>query len=143
MFFFIVEEIEYRHFFFILTWGQFFIAFIKRKAERERNINVRNINWLLLGSPAGYQTHNLVCALTRNQTHNFLVYGTILQPNEPHWPGLENFKDKYLTPSNSSFRLVSLNLKLGPVFHTSSCVFVEFLKTESGSYMYICVWFCL
>ena len=29
----------------------------------------------------------LVCALTKNQTHNPSVYEMTLQPTEPHWPG--------------------------------------------------------
>ena len=42
-----------------------FIAFRERgKRERERNIDVRNIDWL----PP-------IHALTRNRTHNILVYG--------------------------------------------------------------------
>ena len=29
------------------------------------------------------------CALTGNQTHNLSVFGTMLQPTEPHQPGLK------------------------------------------------------
>ena len=35
-------------------------------------------------------------ALTGNQTHSLLVYRTILQPTEPHWPGPpENLELKF------------------------------------------------
>ena len=50
--------------------------------QRERDIDVRNINWLSLVYAA-----TSVCALTGNQTHDLSLYGMMLQPAEPHQPG--------------------------------------------------------
>ena len=36
----------------------------------------------------GIKPATQVCALTGNQTHNLLLYGSTLQPTEPYWPGL-------------------------------------------------------
>ena len=34
----------------------------------------------------GMESTTWLCALMENQTHNFLVYGMMLQPTEPSWP---------------------------------------------------------
>lgn len=46
--------------------------------EGERNINVRNIDWL---PPVNALTEST--ALTGNQTHNLFMYRMIFQPTEP------------------------------------------------------------
>ena len=55
------------------------IIFLERKEGKERNIN-----WLpLYMSGLGVKPTISVCALTGNQIHNLLVYGTMLQSTEP------------------------------------------------------------
>ena len=64
----------------------------KRKKERERGIDVKNIDWLpLIFTPTGDRTHSPGMCLTRNRNPNPLVYGMMLQPTEPHWPRLQPF----------------------------------------------------
>ena len=64
-----------------------------RVRERGRNISVREKHqlvaflYLLIHTSMGIEPETWVCALTRNQTHNLLVHGMMLQPTEPCWPG--------------------------------------------------------
>ena len=54
----------------------------ERKGERERKTSVGclpHTPWL------GIEPATSVCALTRDWTHNLLVYETTLQPTEPNW----------------------------------------------------------
>ena len=52
----------------------------ERERERETSMWERNIDQVPpTYTLTGDKTHNLVCALTGNQTRNFLVYGMILQ----------------------------------------------------------------
>ena len=58
-----------------------------REGERERNVNAReNIDQLFLTRPR-FEPTTQACTLTRNQTCNLSVYGLMLQPTEPQWPG--------------------------------------------------------
>ena len=68
----------------------YFLFFRERRREgernRERNINVRWIDYLPLALPqVGTRTTTQACALTRNQTCNPLVTVSA-QPAEPHQP---------------------------------------------------------
>ena len=60
-----------------------FIDFIDEGKEREKHGYDRNIDWLPpVNTVTGEQTRNLVCALTRDGTHNlFFFFG--IQANAP------------------------------------------------------------
>ena len=88
--------------FFILTGGHFLIAFLVREEGREiwreRNIDVREKHQsvaFLYASQLGTESTTWVCALTRYQTSNLLIYRTTFQPAEPHWPVSSSFLPLY------------------------------------------------
>ena len=59
------------------------------REEGENHRCERDDNWLPpVCILTGDQTWNLGCALTENQNCSLSVYGTMLQPTEPHQPGL-------------------------------------------------------
>ena len=61
----------------------------KRKRERQTSMLKRNIDQLPLPCvPTRDWTCNPGMCTARNRTTNGLVYGMMLQPTEPHWPGL-------------------------------------------------------
>lgn len=75
--------------FFILFQGHTFFSWL-RDRERGREISIGR---LLVRAPAGDRSCSLgmwVCLLARNQTCELLVYCTMLQQTEPHWPGWHN-----------------------------------------------------
>ena len=61
-----------------------------REGERERNIDVKeeHQSGLLYAPQQGTEPTTQACALTGNRTCNLSVYGKMLQPTEPHQPGL-------------------------------------------------------
>ena len=61
-----------------------------RRRERERNIDVRDKHPIscLICTPAGDRICSLGMSLTGNWPCDLLVYGMMLQPTEPHWPGV-------------------------------------------------------
>ena len=65
----------------------------RRDRERERKRETwtweRNVGWLLccMCPNRGIKPTTWIRALTRNQTHDLLVYGSTLQPTEPYQPG--------------------------------------------------------
>ena len=70
----------------------------QRKRERERNIDARKVDWLTpIYSLTRDKTHNLGMCPYWNQTHNLLVYGTMLQPTEP--PG-QGYKVPFVVQDN-------------------------------------------
>ena len=79
-------------YFFNLIWGHFFpIAFTEREREREASMWESNIIGCLSYAPQlGTEPATLACALTRDWTCSLSVYKTMLQPTEPHWPGLND-----------------------------------------------------
>ena len=78
-----------------------------KEEGRETPMGKRNIGQLpLVSAPTRTNPKTQACALAWNQTHDLLVYGTTLQPTEPHWPGLDLF---YIT---QSFKVFSFPLKL-------------------------------
>ena len=74
-------------FFFLSSPEDIFFPLVFR--ERWVGIEGREalIGCLLTCSPVGDGTHNLGMCLIRNQTHDISVYGKMLQPTQPHWPG--------------------------------------------------------
>ena len=83
-------------FFLIFTqgqfWGFFSIAFREKKVGGNTDMRETLIGCLLIRALTRNQTHTTwVCALTRNQTVELLVHGTILQPTEPLQSGLDLF----------------------------------------------------
>ena len=61
-----------------------------RQRDRERNTDVRGKHQLVvfLYVPLlGVESTTWVLALTGNRTCNLSVYGMMLQPTEPYWPG--------------------------------------------------------
>ena len=80
------DTVQDTRFFSALSWGHPH-WFLKRGEERERNIGVKNIYWLPLKSaPTGTKPTTQACSLTRNWTHELLVYRMTLQLIEPHQP---------------------------------------------------------
>ena len=82
---------------FIFIIHLFFIAFRergKRRRERETLMWERNIDCLLSHTHLEIEPTTLECALIRNQTLNFSVYGTALQPTDPHQPGSNEYAFK-------------------------------------------------
>ena len=63
-----------------------------RVREKERNIDVINIDWL-----------SSVCSLMGDQTNNLLVYRSILQPTEPPGQGFLTFYSLFLVPAFSNY----------------------------------------
>ena len=69
--------------------------FLKRgkgEKERERNINMRNINQLRLArAPTRDRTHNPGVHPDWNRTQRPVTLWDDAQPTEPHWSGLKHF----------------------------------------------------
>ena len=61
----------------------------KHRCERETLIGC--LSYASQPGPNPQPRH--VCALTRNQTRDLLVYGTVLQPTGPHQPELFSSSD--------------------------------------------------
>ena len=93
--------------FFFLSSPKYMLIDFKGGEGRETPMGKRNIGQLpLVSAPTRTNPKTQACALAWNQTHDLLVYGTTLQPTEPHWPGLDLF---YIT---QSFKVFSFPLKL-------------------------------
>ena len=60
-----------------------------REIGRETSMQERNTYQLFYILPNGTKPPTQACALTRDQTHDLSVYGTTLQPTEPHGPVLK------------------------------------------------------
>ena len=71
------------------------------RERRERNIHVRQKYWsvvfLYLPQPK-IEPATQARALTKSQTWDILVYGTMLQITEPHWPGCDLFSISVIFP---------------------------------------------
>ena len=68
----------------------------RERKERERKRNIDQLPLvsatardLIYGPQPGTEPATQPCVLTGNRTPDFSVYGTMLQPREPHQPGLE------------------------------------------------------
>ena len=61
--------------------------------EREGRVRRRKtpISWILYMPRPGTKPATQACALMGNWTDDLLVYKIMLQPTEPHWPGLAFF----------------------------------------------------
>ena len=80
--------------FFIITWGHFSIVFREGGREgRDRNISVREKHQLFASCTCPYLRWNpqprYVPWLELNPQP--FGYGMMLQPTEPHWPGLDQW----------------------------------------------------
>ena len=65
---------------------------MEREREREKHQCERETDWLpFIYAQPGIDPATQVCALTRNQTHSLLVYGTMLQPADPPGHSCESF----------------------------------------------------
>ena len=63
---------------------------VREEGRKKRNISVREKHRSVAThthTPTGIKPTTWVCALTRNRTHNLLVYRTTLQPIEPPGQG--------------------------------------------------------
>ena len=99
-----------------------------RKGERgwDNHQCERNINRLPLAcSLTGIQ--NLSMCPGGNRTHNLSVYGTMLQPTEPQWPGLRT-----TLISNYSYCTL-LDLLYVPLFTFMYCIPLLILPDSPGS----------
>ena len=67
--------------FLVLTWGC--VYWFEREEKMEIN-QLPPVHALI-----GDRTHNLSMCPDWESTHIFLVYGTMLQPTDPPWPGLQ------------------------------------------------------
>ena len=59
--------------------------------------------------PLGTKPTTQASALTRNWTRDFSIYGVMLQPTEPHWPGQyqDFFADPWSVMPRSSWHVLS------------------------------------
>ena len=75
-----------------------------REGEEEKHQCERNIDWLPLAcAPTGNQTCNSGMCPAGVGTRDLSVRGTMLQPTEPHWPGL------YFTYTHEPGKLTTLS----------------------------------
>ena len=78
--------LSFKHHFFNPCPRTFFSLLLEREEGRGREKH--QLVAFLYACRPGSEHAPWACALSRNRTHNLLVYGTTLQPARPPWPRL-------------------------------------------------------